>query len=62
MLVNCFGFPWDSRNIEAVMYMSYWYAGLYVVIEGWLELKLHFGPEIVPRRAVCEKRVYQDVG
>jgi hypothetical protein len=28
---------WD---IEAHLYMSYWYAGLYVVIEGWEELKL----------------------
>ena len=26
--------------IEDNMYMSYWYAGLYVVIEGWKELKL----------------------
>ncbi len=26
--------------IEDNMYMSYWYAGLYVVIEGWRELKL----------------------
>jgi len=26
--------------IEDNMYMSYWYAGLYVVIEGWQELKL----------------------
>ena len=27
-------------DIEARMYMSYWYASLYVVIEGWVELKL----------------------
>lgn len=26
--------------IEDNMYMSYWYAGLYVVIEGWQKLKL----------------------
>jgi hypothetical protein len=26
--------------IESVLYMSYWYAGLYVVIEGWKSLKL----------------------
>lgn len=26
--------------IEDNLYMSYWYAGLYVVIEGWRELKL----------------------
>lgn len=25
---------------EAFMYLSYWYAGLYVVCEGWQELKL----------------------
>lgn len=28
---------WD---IEANLYMSYWYGGLYVVIEGWRTLKL----------------------
>jgi len=27
-------------QIESFLYMSYWYAGLYVVIEGWQELKL----------------------
>lgn len=27
-------------EIEAVMYMSLWYACLYVVIEGWQELRL----------------------
>jgi hypothetical protein len=26
--------------IESFLYMSYWYAGLYVVIEGWKELRL----------------------
>ncbi|HTA22653.1 MAG TPA: hypothetical protein VK763_03900 [Terriglobales bacterium] len=30
---------------EAFMYLSYWYAGLYVVCEGWQELKLS-DPEI----------------
>lgn len=30
---------------RAFMYMSYWYAGLYVVCEGWKELKLS-DPEI----------------
>jgi hypothetical protein len=30
---------------RAFMYLSYWYAGLYVVCEGWQELKLS-GPEI----------------
>ncbi len=29
-----------SDVIEANIYMSYWYGGLYVVIEGWKELKL----------------------
>jgi hypothetical protein len=27
-------------QIESFLYMSYWYAGLYVVIEGWRELDL----------------------
>jgi hypothetical protein len=27
--------------INSTLYMSYWYAGLYVVIEGWTGLKLH---------------------
>lgn len=27
-------------NIESFLCMSYWYGGLYVVIEGWKELKL----------------------
>lgn len=30
---------------QAFMYLSYWYAGLYVVCEGWQELKLS-DPEI----------------
>ena len=30
----------EKFNIEAVMYMSLWYASLYVVIEGWQALKL----------------------
>ena len=29
-----------SAEIEANLYMGYWYSGLYVVIEGWQELKL----------------------
>lgn len=33
--------PGSKLFIEATLYMSYWYAGLYVVIEGWKELKLH---------------------
>ena len=32
--------PEDPTLIEDNLYMSYWYAGLYVVIEGWQELKL----------------------
>jgi len=32
-------------QIESFLYMSYWYGGLYVVIEGWQELKL-VDPEI----------------
>lgn len=27
-------------KIESRLYMSYWYGGLYVVIEGWKQLKL----------------------
>ena len=30
----------NKLNIESNIYMSYWYGGLYVVIEGWLNLKL----------------------
>jgi hypothetical protein len=29
-----------TAQIESFLYMSYWYAGLYVVIEGWQELHL----------------------
>ncbi len=29
-----------DKDIEIQLYMSYWYGGLYVVIEGWQELKL----------------------
>jgi hypothetical protein len=29
-----------TTEIESRLYMSYWYGGLYVVIEGWNELKL----------------------
>ena len=28
-----------KADIESFLYMSYWYGGLYVVIEGWRELK-----------------------
>ena len=27
-------------RVEEMLYMSYWYAGLYVVIEGWRKLEL----------------------
>jgi len=30
----------DQFYIEETMYMSYWYGGLYVVIEGWKQLGL----------------------
>jgi hypothetical protein len=30
----------DRFNIESHLYMSYWYGALYVVIEGWRQLKL----------------------
>ena len=30
----------DEAANEAFMYLSYWYAGLYVVCEGWQELRL----------------------
>jgi hypothetical protein len=29
-----------AAEIESFLYMSYWYGGLYVVIEGWQELSL----------------------
>ena len=29
-----------KAEIESFLYMSYWYGGLYIVIEGWRELKL----------------------
>lgn len=32
--------PDDQYEIESNLYMSYWYAALYVVIEGWKELGL----------------------
>ena len=38
--------PWnDPVAIEMFMFMSHWYATLYVVVEGWRELDLH-APEI----------------
>jgi hypothetical protein len=33
--------PVKNFEIESWLYMSYWYAGLYVVIEGWRELQLN---------------------
>ena len=30
----------ETYELETFLYMSYWYAGMYVVIEGWKELKL----------------------
>jgi len=30
----------DRQSIDARLYMSYWYAGTYVVIEGWRDLRL----------------------
>ncbi|MCK5595602.1 hypothetical protein KAI19_05435 [bacterium] len=30
----------SEKGIEVFLYMSYWYGGLYVVIEGWEELNL----------------------
>ncbi len=30
----------SGNNIEPFLYMSYWYGGLYVVIEGWKKLGL----------------------
>ena len=32
---------YDDKMIRAVNYMSYWYGGLYVVVEGWKRLALH---------------------
>jgi hypothetical protein len=30
----------EEFEIESFLYMSYWYSALYVVVEGWLDLKL----------------------
>lgn len=30
-----------TQDINALLYMSLWYAEIYVVIEGWRELRLH---------------------
>ncbi len=32
--------PKGHPDIETFLYMSYWYAALYVVVEGWRELEL----------------------
>ena len=32
--------PKGDFNLETFLYISYWYGGMYVVIEGWKELKL----------------------
>jgi len=32
--------PKEHPDIEAFLYMSYWYAALYVVVEGWRKLEL----------------------
>jgi hypothetical protein len=32
--------PGNQRDIECELYMSFWYAGVYVLIEGWRELHL----------------------
>ena len=37
--------PQQFLDPEAFLYMSYWYAATYVIIEGWRELSLH-DPEI----------------
>jgi hypothetical protein len=34
------GMPSGKAEIESFLYMSYWYGALYVVVEGWRELKL----------------------
>jgi hypothetical protein len=33
-------FSFSATFIESVLYMSYWYGGLYVVIEGWKDHSL----------------------
>lgn len=33
--------PEDIDEIQSFLYMSYWYAGLYVVIEGWKRMEIH---------------------
>ena len=39
-LLQSGGYATPTGEIESRLYMSYWYAGLYVVTEGWKELKL----------------------
>lgn len=35
----------NQHNLDSFLYMSYWYASLYTVIEGWKKLKL--GDEVI---------------
>src|SRR5579863_619575 len=39
--------PENTFDIESFLYMSYWYGGLFVVIEGWQELRLK-DPQVDP--------------
>ena len=32
---------WSGDSIERTAYLSYWYAALHVVVEGWRRLRLH---------------------
>jgi hypothetical protein len=34
------GSPTSPAGVERFLYLSYWYGGLYVVVEGWRALKL----------------------
>ena len=39
-VITTSGIPEGQLTIEARTYLSYWYSGLYVVIEGWQDLGL----------------------
>jgi hypothetical protein len=45
---------WTKESIKAFEYMSYWYAGLFVVVEGWRELKLD---DLIPNQLLRSRNV-----
>jgi hypothetical protein len=47
---------WTDESIEAFMYMSYWYGTLYIVVEGWQQLKLR--DAVVDKLLAADRNVY----